>query len=371
MRRTILTVLALAMSLSWATAQNTCEERFNPHWLIRVDGGAAHTVGEASFGRLISPAASVSAGYRFTPVWSLTAGLGGWRSKGSWVTPDEIYEYGFLQANVDVRMDLVSLFGRYRECRVANPYLMAGVGVNGAFDNDEAVALANRGIDLSYLWTGRKAFVAGRFGAGIDFRLSRVVGFNVEVNANVLSDRYNSKKAGNADWQFNALAGLVFRIGSSSGRRSVAPVPAPVPPAPRKTEEPATAETPVEQPVNAAPVEPAKQAEAKPAPQMRRDIFFLIDSSTIRTSEREKISALAAFMAGNPGVSITVTGYADIRTGNAAVNRSISRRRAEAVAAALEAQGVARERIRVEYKGDTVQPFAVNAENRVTICIAK
>ena len=36
---------------------------------------------------------------------------------------------------------------------------------------------------------------------------------NIEGNANVLSDKFNSKKAGNADWQFNALIGLNIKFG--------------------------------------------------------------------------------------------------------------------------------------------------------------
>lgn len=46
-------------------------------------------------------------------------------------------------------------------------------------------------------------------------RLSNHVSFNLEVNANVVSDKFNSKKADNADWQLNALAGFTFKFGKS------------------------------------------------------------------------------------------------------------------------------------------------------------
>ena len=37
----------------------------------------------------------------------------------------------------------------------------------------------------------------------------------LEGNANITTDKYNSKKAGNADWYFNALAGLRINLGKS------------------------------------------------------------------------------------------------------------------------------------------------------------
>lgn len=46
-------------------------------------------------------------------------------------------------------------------------------------------------------------------------------------------------------------------------------------------------------------------------------------------------------------------------------------KRANAVAEALKAKGITENRINVDYKGDTVQPFSTAEENRVSICIAE
>ena len=35
----------------------------------------------------------------------------------------------------------------------------------------------------------------------------------MEANANILSDKFNSKKAENPDWQFNLLCGVSIRLG--------------------------------------------------------------------------------------------------------------------------------------------------------------
>jgi hypothetical protein len=42
---------------------------FKPHAYLQLQGGAAHTLGEADFMDLISPAAAVNLGYNFSPVF--------------------------------------------------------------------------------------------------------------------------------------------------------------------------------------------------------------------------------------------------------------------------------------------------------------
>ena len=65
---------------------------------------------------------------------------------------------------------------------------------------------------------------------------------------------------------------------------------------------------------------------------------------------------------------IYIIGYADEQTGNARINMSLSQRRAEAVRKALiDNYGVNPDNIIIDYKGDTVQPFATNEWNRVAI----
>ena len=56
-------------------------------------------------------------------------------------------------------------------------------------------------------------------------------------------------------------------------------------------------------------------------------------------------------------------------TGNATINQRLSVERAQAVAQFLVNRGISRDRISKYAKGDRVQPFSVNEDNRVTICI--
>lgn len=369
-KRMILVVaLAAGATAAFAQKQGTEDKHdegitFRPHWFMQVQGGIGHTLGENDFGSMVSPAVALNAGYRFTPVWGLRFGLDGWQGKGSWVAPRQDYKFNFVQLNAEATVDLGNLAAGFNHKRFWNPYLFAGVGANLAFNNDEAAALDAAGHDLQYLWEDSKLFAVGRMGVGMDFRICDAVAFNLEGNANVLSDHFNSKKAGNADWQFNLLAGVTIRFGKGYDKKAAPATPVATPPAPKPQPQPQPQPKPEEKPV---PV----QAEVKKAEPMRENVFFALNSSTIREKEQTKIEALAAFLRENTDAKVTVTGYADKETGNPRYNLSLSQKRAEAVAAVLKAAGIDGARITVDAKGDTVQPFGTPAQNRVAICITE
>jgi len=73
----------------------------------------------------------------------------------------------------------------------------------------------------------------------------------------------------------------------------------------------------------------------------------------------------------NPEYTVIVVGYADKETGTAAGNLVLSEKRAEAVTERLIELGVDKAKIESAHKGDTVQPFHHNDNNRVVICTLK
>lgn len=91
MKKCFLTILVVALSLNISTlfAQEQQELRikepgrteFAPHWFMQIQGGAAHTIGEAKFDKLISPTAALNLGYQFNPVFALRFGISGWQAK--------------------------------------------------------------------------------------------------------------------------------------------------------------------------------------------------------------------------------------------------------------------------------------------------
>ena len=362
-RNLLIAMLTVSSTMAFAQEQRIKEEGktvFNPHWFIQVQAGAAHTIGEAKFTDLISPAAALNVGYKFAPAFGARIGVSGWQAKGGWVTPEQVYQYKYLQGNLDIMADLSTLFCGFNPNRVFNGYLFAGVGLNHGFDNDEANALDTRTYEMQYLWQDKQNLVAGRMGLGCDLRLNDRLAINIEGNANILSDKFNSKKAGNCDWQFNVLVGLNIKFGKSYTK--TAPIyyePEPVVEKPQPKPEPVV-EKPQPKPEPVVVVEPMKQ-----------NIFFALNSAKIQDDQQAKITSLVEYMEKNPATKVSITGYADKETGNPRINKALSEKRANNVAQALKSRGIAADRIVADYKGDTVQPYGVPEENRVSICIVE
>ena len=376
----ILTAVAVLLSGAATSARDGLPEtdEFRGHWYIQVQGGVGQTVGETSFGSLISPSAAFNFGYRFTPVWGLRAGISGWQGKGAVLGPTEVYRYSYLQGSVDVTADICGIFSGYRAGRSLSPYLFAGVGVNGGFNNSEANSLSGRFPEDNLLWTGRSILPAGRFGLGTGIRITDAVHFNVEVNANILGDRFNSKRGSAVDWQLGALAGFTFNIGLKKGRKaepvpSSAPVPVavqmPEPSEPSEPSRPGAAEPSSESVDSAESGEPSSAESAPQFNPVQEDIYFSIGKSVIRPGEKTKLAEVVSLLESYPEAVITVTGHADRATGSAGRNLELSKERARNVAAALMDGGVSGDRITVLYKGDTENPYSEPERNRVAICI--
>ena len=369
-------IFAIVVSLLAVTALSAQEkersyDEFNGHWFIGVQGGIGQTLGETSFGTLISPAAAVSFGYQFTPVWGLRAGISGWQAKGAAVdATTSVYKFNYLQGSVDVMVDLCGIAG-YRVSRAVNPYLFAGIGVNGAFNNGEAQDLSPRLPEDNLLWDGSKVLPAGRFGVGMGVRITDAVHFNIEVNGNFMGDSFNSKRGSAVDWQLGALAGFTFKIGLKKDKE-------PVEEEPVLCYEDTVVAAPVAEPEDTAAatttvaVVPALDSAAYAVADfeaVEENIFFLIGKSEIRSSEEAKVEEIINVMSANPQTRVTVTGYADKETGSAERNMQLSKERAENVAAALIDAGIDPERITVLYKGSSETPFDSPEENRVAICV--
>ena len=343
---------------------------FQKHWFLDLQGGAQYTLGEAKFGDLISPNVQLGLGYQFNPVFGMRLQVNGWQSKGGWAAyRDKIgdepfsadYKFKYVAPGLDFMFNLSNLFCGWNPNRVFNVTAFVGGGANIAWGNEEANEIGAHIKDLDkynllYLWDGTKVRPFGRAGLDLEFKVSKSVSIMLEGNANITTDKYNSKNADNPDWYFNALAGLRINLGKSHTKTApVKEVPAP------------------------RPVEEYVKPEPKPAPveekkveEIRRDVFFVINSNKIRESEDAKIKEVVDYLNQYPEAKVVVTGYADAGTGNDRINDAISAKRAAAVVKVLkEKYGIEESRITEDSKGARVQPFSENDKNRVTIMVAK
>ena len=337
-------LVAALLSVGFAAhAQEASEYTFKKHAFLQLQGGVQHTIGEAKFSDLLSPNLQVALGYQFSPVFGARVAFNGWQSKGGYngyresdgANPGNVqYKYKYISPTVDFMFNLSNLLCGYNPVRTVNVSAFVGGGLNIGFSNDEANDIVAKGYNMTYIWDGTKVRPVGKAGLAVDFRLSDAVALGIEGNANIISDKYNSKKAGNADWYFNVLAGLKINLGKSY-EKVAAPVAAPVVVEPR-----------------------------------RSDVFFTINVSKVSAQEEAKVKELVEYLGKYPEKKLTITGYADAGTGNNKINDRLASQRAAAVVKMLtEKYGISASRITSDSKGSRVQPFAENDMNRVSICV--
>jgi OmpA-OmpF porin, OOP family len=365
-------VIALSCVSASAQEADKTVNVFTPHLYAQAQVGGQYTLGEIGFGKLLSPNVQVGIGYNFNKVVGARFSLNTWQSKAGQNVAGNVYKWkwNYVAPMVDATFNLTNLFCEYNPDRLVEVGVFGGIGANIAWGNDEAAdaqkaILAGAGKNLAEvqaplenLWDGTKTRFVARVGANVDFRVSDRVKLGVELSANTLSDKYNSKKAGNPDWYFNALVGVKVALGETHTTKVI--------PAPKPVEK--IIERIIEKPAPA----PAPKVESKVVEEnFRRDIFFPIGNTNIAKSQRTKIAEIVEYMKENPDAKITLTGYADKGTGSVRFNDKIAARRALTVYNTLAAKGVAKSRMIKQSKGCRVQPFEENDMNRVTICIAK
>ena len=379
-------ILAVALGAQVAFAQQSKSDpsvEFNPHWYGQIQGGAAYTIGETAFKNLISPAGALSLGYQFNPTLGVRFNAAGFQGKGAVVSPLEVYKFNYLQGAFDLTLNLAQLFG-YKHDRVFNPFVFIGGGAAFGFNNGaNKVTKTNPKEYFALLWEKNMITPVARVGLGADFRLSDAVALTLEVNDNVLSDKFNSKKVGHPDFQFNALAGLKINFGKTTrpsakylAELAAAEAAAAAEKARLEAEkaaklaaEKAAAEKAAAEKALADKLAAEKAAAEKLAAEMRQvNTFFTINSYVISDEEAAKLIRYIDWLKANPDVNIAIAGHADKGTGTKRINQKLSEQRAAAVKAFLTERGIAESRIvSVVANGDRIQPFEENDLNRVVI----
>ena len=408
LNKILLTASILFGGFCASAQEEVTEYDFNPHFFGQAQVGIQETLGEGGFGKLLSPNAQLAVGYQFNPVFGLRLNVNGWQSKGSmkFEVPSFVsdansaikaaegrynWKWNYIAPNLDVVVNMTNLLGGYNPTRLVDVNVYGGIGVNVAWHNKEAVNVNNtlmglrdqvntypdyengrptgsstvmkQGNVLEHVWDGTKARFMGQFGADVNFNVTDRLQVGLELMANVLPDTYNSKKAPNADWYFNALVGVKYAFGPRYSTRTRVIEPA-VPCEPQIIEK--VVEKIVEVPVQV--VEQKKEVQS-----FRRDVFFKINLSVISPAEMTKVEAVAEYLKAHPDAKVTVTGYADKGTGTKQFNLRLSAKRAETVAKTLQTKfGIASSRIMVKSMGDDeFQPYPDPVQNRVAICVAE
>lgn len=378
MKRQLLFLALFALALTGVQAQQQEETKFKAHWYVQPQAGISWTTGEASLGKLLSPAAQLSVGRQFSPLFGLRLGASGWQGRNWQVTPAEEYKWKHVQASLDATLSLSNAFGGYNPDRRWNAYAFLGGGLNIAFDNDDANVLATgHPVEFSKVWDGTCYSPAVRGGLGVEYALSERVALGLEANVNMLPDKWNSKRGTDADWQNHLLLGIKIALGKTTQRTIVEPA-AIIEPVVEPVVEPGPEPVVEEQPIVSQPVEEAPKTAAvaeektsvveQPVAEKKDEvkIYFAFNSSRISKQEAAKLRQVANYMRSHRDVRLTIEGYASPE-GRRSYNKALSGWRAEAVKQCLVSYGVAAARIKTEAKGEVELGDA--KESRSAICI--
>lgn len=371
-KSTLLVALAVAAftSVPAAAQENGHDYEPYPYTFIGVQGGGQVTFSNPSFSNLVTPIGSVSVGRFFTSAVGARLNVQGWQNKSGYkiAGEDKTYKFNYITTDLDLMINLSNIICP-KNTHFFNAILFGGIGISYAWDNDEQKTLINTyGVTEPAAWDDDRMVHNFRVGMQFEFNVSKHVGINLEVAANHLNDRYNSKKNGAPDWQATGLVGLTYKFGFQKKKRS------------------STSSTLAAQDYDnarntaaAVAAPPVVKEEPKPAPVAQKkkektsaEIFYTIGKSEPTGAEADKVASLAEWLKAHPTAKVTITGYADAGTGTADVNMKISKLRADNVAKILtDKYGIAASRISTSSKGDTVQPYSNNDQNRVVISVAE
>ena len=345
---------AAALSMLMAGAVQA-QEGVKSFSCVEAQGGVHLTSTDAKMDKLITPTAALSFGHYFTPVVGARLHVNAWESKSGY--NDQFYKWKYVTPDLDLLLNLSNIFSK-KQVHALNVILLGGVGLNYAWDNDDLKGLNLPANATPLAWDKNRLSHNLRAGLRVETNQAKRLGLSLEVNANSLSDRFNSKTNNSDDWMFTAMLGLSFRFNQKSA-------------APKyitkmveivdtiEVDEPYVTKEIVKRP-----------KEVKEKKNMNEAIFFKIAQSDADKAAGvdEAIKKVADLMKTSDDAVFTVTGYADKGTGTPKINAKYAKLRAEDVTKKLvDEHGIDASRIKTDSKGDTVQPFEENDKNRCVI----
>jgi outer membrane protein OmpA-like peptidoglycan-associated protein len=325
---------------------------------VEAQGGLQLTSTNAPMDKLFTPTASLSFGHYFTPVVGARLNVNAWQSKAGFKDLDQYYKWKYVTPDLDLMLNLSNMFCKNTTNHALNVILLGGIGLNYAWDNDELKALNLEARRTPLAWDENRLSHNLRAGLRLETNQGKPFGVSLEVAANSLSDRFNSKTNDADDWQFTAQLGLIYRFNYKKAEPKYITKMVDV-----------VEEVDVEEPYTYT-VKEKRPVETMEQKKVEKVIFFEIRQSDADKAEgiNAAIKEVADLMKTSSDVMVTVTGYADKGTGTARLNKMYAKKRADDVTKKLvEDHGLDAARITTDSKGDTVQPFPENDKNRCVI----
>ena len=363
-KKLLMALVAATLTVS-ANAQTVDDEGIRP--FISLQGGATRSYLQEGINRKWIPMGALSFGAYFTPAIGARIQANGWKWNQDNTIVGKKTKNLFYGGMVDMMLNLSNI-SRPRYGKPVNVVLIGGFGLHYAetkFENLPGFNGLTNDKDERVCPNLRGALQ-------VDIKLSHNLALLAEGGYHIVSDHYGVSATKGKAWPY-AMAGIAYKFGKKKAK--------PAPTAANylmETAENQSANTSAATPVVTEQTEkPQPQPTALGAVEIKKpetttqNIHFTIGRSAVTAQNKKMLAQTADWVKAHEGATVSLTGYADKGTGNATINQKISRQRVEAVKAELIRQGVNASRITTDAKGDTVQPFAENDQNRVVIAICE
>ncbi|MDD4158487.1 MAG: OmpA family protein, partial [Proteiniphilum sp.] len=368
----------VAFSIGAQEVQNVSEgtvylkNKASDNWYMSIGGGTNlyMTKGEndadADFGDRLGWNGQLEVGRWLSPNWGARAVIDGGHIKhvADGIEPEQ----NWLGGHVDLMFNVINAWGSYNPDRVYSLIPYMGIGYMYGLDDDwkkpnpDKKFLTNQNQTLTY-----------NVGLINNFQLSKRVALFVELGWRVMQETFDGSGLGGDyeyDSMFTGTAGIKFGLG---GKQSFTPAElmdynlindlnSQINRLRAENEE---LRLRPESCPECPEVKPAVVSEAVYVPNV---VFFRINSAKIDKGQQISVHNTAEYMKANPNAKVNIVAYADAQTGTPEYNFALSEKRARAVADALTNDyGINSDRISIDWKGDTEQPYAENSWNRVAI----
>ncbi len=364
---TCLVAALSVINLSTLNAQTVSESenrfktetnRFFDNWFISAGGGAQVYFGDndskADFGKRIAPTLDIAVGKWFTPGLGLRLEYSGLQAKGLG-TMNAAYTEGtannkglykqkwnMMHLHGDVMFNLTDMFCGYREDRVYSAIPYVGLGWMHSYDRPKTNELA------------------ATMGFINRFRLSSALDLNLEARGTLVNDRFDGEMGGNGKEGLAAVTvGLTYKFNQRGFKKAtVRTVSTGISESDRQKLRERLNQMQKENQMLTDELEAARNRKpetivSKEMAIAPRIIIFPLGKSTLSKQERVNLGYFAKLIKEAPADKVyTIVGYADNKTGSAAVNERLSKERAEAVRDVLVSEfGVKASQLKTESKG--------------------
>ena len=349
------------------------------NWFIGIHAGMNHSLSEnARFGDFMDmtkPGFAISVGKYFSPAIGARLMLSYMkqqsRANSEALIDDKNYGFHNIGGYFDGLFNFNNIFGQYKENTRFNVYGILGFGFNATGGFDDKVEAWDKPAGGYKVFTDNGAYFSLRGGLGLSYMLNDALDLNLEVTAHGADDAYNGTRYDRKyDTYVAAMLGLTYHFKDHYGDRRF-----------RYTTlsdndwlDELNARINAERGKVRTPEKIVKvQREMFHSELLNTTVSFKIDRSSITELQMKNVAQVAKYIQEHPDVNIVITGYADVKTAYPEYNLKLSKRRAESVYDALVKNfNVDPSRLRIDYKGDTVQPFQMKNEwNRVVIFLTE